>query len=119
MSSPSNQRSVRSIRRSVRRQALKEYLGGALWVLPSAAALIALVVGYGISQIDIPPVSALNRLAFQGTADDARALLITISSTVVTVIALVLGPTVVALQLSSTQFHRGCCVISSVIVRPR
>jgi uncharacterized membrane protein len=104
MSSTSNQRSVRSIRRSVRRQALKEYVGGALWVLPSAAALTALVVGYGISQIDIPAGSALNRLAFQGTADDARALLITISSTVVTVIALVLGLTVVALQLSSTQF---------------
>ena len=101
MSAP---RSVRSIRRSVRRQALKEYVGGALWVLPSAAALIALFVGYGISQIEVPPGSALNRLAFQGTADDARALLITISSTVVTVIALVLGLTVVALQLSSTQF---------------
>ena len=43
-------------------------------------------------------------MAFQGTADDARTLLITVSSTVVTVIALVLGLTVVALQLSSTQF---------------
>jgi uncharacterized membrane protein len=46
----------------------------------------------------------MSSLAFQGTADDARALLISISSTVVTVIALVLGLTVVALQLSSTQF---------------
>ena len=104
MSSTSSRRSVRSIRRSVRWQALKEYVGGALWVLPSAAALIALVVGFGISQIDVPPDSRLSWLAFQGTADDARALLITISSTVVTVIALVLGLTVVALQLSSTQF---------------
>lgn len=43
-------------------------------------------------------------IAFQGTADDARVLLISISSTMVTVIALVLGLTVVALQLSSTQF---------------
>jgi uncharacterized membrane protein len=104
MSSTSSQRSVRSIRRSVRRQALKEYVGGALWVLPSAAALIALLVGWGISQIDTPPDSRMSSLAFQGTADDARALLISISSTVVTVIALVLGLTVVALQLSSTQF---------------
>ena len=104
MSSTSSRRSVRSIRRSVRRQALKEYIGGALWVLPSAAAVIAIVVGFGISQIETPPESGLSRLAFQGTADDARALLITISSTVVTVIALVLGLTVVALQLSSTQF---------------
>ncbi len=42
--------------------------------------------------------------AFQGTSDDARTLLTTIAGTVVTVIALVLGLTVVALQLSSTQF---------------
>jgi uncharacterized membrane protein len=84
--------------------ALKEYVGGALWVLPSAAGLIALAAGYAISQIDVPPGSALNWVAFQGTADDARALLISISSTVVTVIALILGLTVVALQLSSTQF---------------
>jgi uncharacterized membrane protein len=88
----------------VRWHALKEYVGGALWVLPSAAALLALAVGYGISQIDVAPGAPLNRLAFQGTADDARALLIAVSSTVVTVIALVLGLTVVALQLSSTQF---------------
>jgi uncharacterized membrane protein len=100
----SNQSFVRGIRRSVGRQAFKEYVGGALWVMPSIAALIALAAGYGLSQIDVPPGSRLDWLAFQGTADDARALLISISSTVVTVIALVLGLTVVALQLSSTQF---------------
>jgi uncharacterized membrane protein len=43
-------------------------------------------------------------LAFQGTPDDARNLLIGIAGTMVTVIALLLGLTVVALQLSSTQF---------------
>jgi uncharacterized membrane protein len=104
MSPASRHTSVRSIRRSVRRSALKEYIGGALWVLPSLAALLALALGYGMSQIEVAPGSPLNRLAFQGTADDARELLITVSSTVVTVIALVLGLTVVALQLSSTQF---------------
>jgi len=104
MSPASPHTSVRSIRRSVRRSALKEYVGGALWVLPSVAALLALALGYGMSQIEVAPGSPLNRLAFQGTADDARELLITVSSTVVTVIALVLGLTVVALQLSSTQF---------------
>jgi uncharacterized membrane protein len=45
-------------------------------VLPSAAGLIALVVGFGVSQIYVPPDSRLSLLAFQGTADDARALLI-------------------------------------------
>jgi uncharacterized membrane protein len=100
----SKQSSVRSIRRSVRWRALKEYVGGALWVLPTAAALVALAFGFAMSQVEVRRGSPLTLLAFQGTADDARALLIAISSTVVTVIALVLGLTVVALQLSSTQF---------------
>ena len=95
---------ARRVRRSVALHRLKEYVNGALWVLPSAAALVALVVGFAMSQVTVSPGSILERLAFQGTADDARALLITVSSTVVTVIALVLGLTVVALQLSSTQF---------------
>ena len=48
------------------------------------------------------PGSWLAPLAYQGTAGDARDLLSNVTSTVVTVIALVLGLTVVALQLSST-----------------
>ena len=83
---------------------LKEYANGALWVLPSLAAVLAVIAGFTLTQIEVPPGSLLERLAFQGTADDARVLLISVTSTVVTVIALVLGLTVVALQLSSTQF---------------
>jgi len=88
----------------VRREALREYATGSLWVLPGVSALAALVVGFAVSHIDVGPGSPLAPLAFQGTADDARGLMINITSTVVTVIALVLGLTVVALQLSSTQF---------------
>ena len=88
----------------IRRDALREYAAGALWVRPSAAALAALVAGTVISHITVSPGSPLAPLSFQGTADDARNLLIGVTSTVVTVIALVLGLTVVALQLSSTQF---------------
>lgn len=91
-------------RSMLRRDALREYAAGSLWVAPAGAALLALIAGTLLSQVQIPPHSLLAPLAFQGTADDARTLLITIASTVVTVIALVLGLTVVALQLSSTQF---------------
>jgi uncharacterized membrane protein len=86
------------------REGLREYVGGALWVWPSIASIVALVLGLAVSQVSVSPQSPLAPLAFQGTADDARGLLTTISSTVVTVIALVLGLTVVALQLASTQF---------------
>jgi uncharacterized membrane protein len=88
----------------IRREALWEYLRGALWVLPSASVLAALVAGSTLSLIEVGPESPLAPLLFQGTADDARTLLLGITGTVVTVIALVLGLTVVALQLSSTQF---------------
>jgi uncharacterized membrane protein len=67
------------------------------------ASLVALILGLAVSQIRISPQSPLAPLAFEGIADDARALLTTISGTVVTVTALVLSLTVVALQLASTQ----------------
>jgi uncharacterized membrane protein len=85
----------------MRRDALREYVRGSLWVLPTTCVLVALVVGSALSQVNVGPRSVL---AFQGTADDARSLLSNISSTMVTVVALLLGLAVVALQLSSTQF---------------
>lgn len=88
----------------IRREAVREYTTGSLWVLPGVSAVVALLIGFGVSHIYVGEGSPLAPLAFQGTADDARALLSSITSTVITVIALVLGLTVVALQLSSTQF---------------
>ena len=85
----------------IRGDAVREYIRGSLWVLPTASTILALLLGLLLSQVNVRPGSPL---AFQGTADDARALLIGISSTMVTVIALLLGLAVVALQLSSTQF---------------
>ena len=88
----------------MRREAAVEHLRGALWVMPTVAVGFALFAGSVLSSITIDPASSLAPLVFQGTADDARNLLIGIASTMVTVIALVLGLTVVALQLASTQF---------------
>jgi uncharacterized membrane protein len=85
----------------MRREVLWEYIRGALWVLPTIAVVMALGIGLMLSQIE---VSSTRWFVFQGTPDDARTLLIAISSTLATVIALVLGLTVVALQLASTQF---------------
>ena len=85
----------------IHRDALREYTRGSLWVLPTLCVLAALLAGSLLSLVNVGPNSPL---AFQGTADDARSLLIGITSTMVTVIALLLGLAVVALQLSSTQF---------------
>ena len=85
----------------VGRDALREYVRGSLWVLPGLSVLAALAVGAVLSSVKIGPRSPL---AFQGTPDDARTLLLGITGTMITIIALLLGLAVVALQLSSTQF---------------
>jgi uncharacterized membrane protein len=85
----------------IRRDALSEYVRASLWVLPTLSVGAALAAGALLSSVNIGVHSPL---AFQGTPDDARNLLIGIAGTMVTVIALLLGLTVVALQLSSTQF---------------
>jgi len=54
--------------------------------------------------VQVSTHSSLHHLLFQGTEDDARNLLIGIVGAVITIIALVLGLTLVALQLSSTQY---------------
>jgi uncharacterized membrane protein len=85
----------------IRRDALREYSRGSLWFIPTIAVFLSIILGLVLSQVDLGPNSPL---VFQGTADDARSILITIAGTMVTVIALLLGLAVVALQLSSTQF---------------
>ncbi|MFF1870578.1 DUF2254 family protein [Streptomyces sp. CB03911] len=87
-----------------RGEALGEYLRGALWVLPLVAVALALIAGGTLSRVRVPDSSPLHSLAFAGTAADARDVLTAISATMVTVIALVLGLTIVALQVASTQF---------------
>jgi len=83
------------------RGVLREYVRGSLWVLPTLSVLAALAAGTALSSVQI---GSRSPLAFQGTPDDARTLLLGITGTMVTVIALLLGLAVVALQLSSTQF---------------
>jgi len=85
----------------IRRDTLSEYVRGSLWVLPTLSVAAALAAG---SVLSVVSIGVHAPLAFQGTPDDARNLLIGIAGTMVTVIALMLGLTVVALQLSSTQF---------------
>jgi uncharacterized membrane protein len=80
---------------------LREYVRGSLWVLPTLSVLAALAAGAALSSVS---VGSRSPLAFQGTPDDARTLLFGITGTMITIIALLLGLTVVALQLSSTQF---------------
>ena len=79
------------LRALFRRDTFREYTAGSLWFAPAVWAGGALLVGVGLSHVTIGPHSVWSPWAFQGTADDARTLLISVSSTVVTVIGLVLA----------------------------
>jgi uncharacterized membrane protein len=84
-----------------RRRAIRDYLAGALWVLPTLSVLVFLLAGAVLSRIEVDEASPL---AFQGTAEDARSLLIVVSSTMITVTGLVFALTIVALQIASGQY---------------
>jgi uncharacterized membrane protein len=87
---------------------------------------VSLVAGAVLSQIDVDPNSGFGRLLFQGDSGSARELLIVVSATMITVTGLVFSLTVVALQISSTQFSprllrsflrdRGTQVVLSIFV---
>jgi uncharacterized membrane protein len=92
------------VRRPVRRGASWDRLRGALWVLPTASVLCSLAAGATLAAVEVGEGSWLEPLLFQGTAADARDLLIVVSATMITVTGLVFTLTVVALQIASTQF---------------
>ena len=81
-----------------------EQLSGALWVLPLLFVVGALVLGSTLSQITIQPGSPLDPVLLRGNADEARRVLLGVATTVVGVLALVIGLTVVALQVASNRY---------------
>jgi uncharacterized membrane protein len=90
--------------RSFRRVALRDALRGALWFLPTAALLVSLVLGLLLASVDVDEDSLLWPVAFKGSADDARQILIVVGATMITVTGLVFSLTIVALQIASSQF---------------
>lgn len=81
-----------------------EQLSGALWALPLLFVVGALVLGGLLSQITIEPGSRLDPLLFRGDVDEARRVLFGVATTVVGVLALVIGLTVVALQVAANRY---------------
>ena len=87
-----------------------EQLSGALWVLPLLFVVGALVLGSALSQITIEPGSRLDPLLFRGDVDEARRVLFGVATTVVGVLALVIGLTVLALQVAPNRYSpRSVC----------
>ena len=87
-----------------RRRVVSDWVRGALWVLPTVSVVVFLLAGAVLSRVQVEEGSPLAALAFQGTAEDARSLLIVVSSTMITVTGLVFALTIVALQIASGQY---------------
>ncbi len=92
------------MRAVLRRSPLRSLTRQPLWVRPALAIATALVLGALLSSVDVSPDDRLGEFLFRGSADDARQLLATVTSTMITVTSLVFVLTVVALQIASTQF---------------
>lgn len=75
-----------------------------LWLRPTFAVVVALAGGIALSAVEPSSGSWLDRVAFDGSVDDARGLLTVVVGTMITVTSLVFALTVVALQIASTQF---------------
>jgi uncharacterized membrane protein len=89
----------------VRRRVLSDYLGGAQWVFPTVSVLGFLTAGALLSQVSVAAASLPWPLAFQGTAEDARGILVVVSATMITVTGLVFALTIVALQIAAGPVH--------------
>ncbi|TSE01665.1 DUF2254 domain-containing protein [Skermania sp. ID1734] len=79
-------------------------LGGALWLLPAAFVVVAVILGSVLSRIEPARDSWLRPLLFVGTQDEARKLLLTCATSIVGVLALVIGLTMVALQMAANRY---------------
>jgi uncharacterized membrane protein len=85
----------------VRRRVLWDYLGCARWVFPTVSVVVFLTAGALLSRVSVDADSLLWPLAFQGTAEDTRGILVVVSATMITVTGLVFPLTIVALQIAS------------------
>ncbi len=87
-----------------RRSVVREYLQGAVWVLPTLGVVLGLGAGAVLSLVSVKSGSLIDKLMFQGTAGDARGVLIVVSATMITTIGIVFSLTVLSLQIASSQF---------------
>lgn len=88
----------------IRRRVLWDHLRSALWVMPTASVVFFLVAGMVLSHVSIGDDSPIRWLVFQGTPEDARQMLIVVSSAMITVTGLVFALTIIALQIASGQY---------------
>lgn len=79
-------------------------LTGTLWLLPALFTAGAITLGSAVSHIRPSRDSILGPLLFVGSADEARRLLLTCATSIVGVLALIIGLTMVAVQTAANRY---------------
>ena len=94
--------------RRTRVNVLADAVRTALWPVPTACIVVAIVLGFALPSLDVvvddslPP--ALRDILFSGSPSAARDVLGSVSGSLITVTSLTFSLTVVTLQLASSQF---------------
>ncbi len=82
----------------------REYVRSSLWFIPALCVTAAIALALSLVSVDRRIDSGwIERLTFRGDAENARAFLTTISSSMITFTGLVFTITIVVLQLASQQ----------------
>ena len=90
----------------------RESLSGSLWFLPLLMTLAALILGLVLAQIHVRPDGFLDPVLFHGNAEEARRLLLSVATTTVGVFAIVVGLTLVALQVAEPLVTAARSIVS-------
>jgi len=83
---------------------VRENIRTSLWFVPTVCVIASILLAVGLGQLDKRVDSGwIERFTFQGDADNARTMLTTISTSMITFTGLVFTITIVVLQLASQQ----------------
>lgn len=82
----------------------KETLSGSLWFVPLVMTVCALALGALLAEVKLPENGPLSPVLYHGGAEDARRLLLSVATATVGVFALVVGLTLVALQVAGNRY---------------
>jgi uncharacterized membrane protein len=82
----------------------RESLAGSLWVMPLLVTLGALLLGGLLGLVRLRSDGLLSPVLFHGNAEEARRLLLSIATATVGVFAIVIGLTLVSLQVAANRY---------------
>ena len=89
---------------------------GPLWLWPAVSGVVAIPAAWALGQVE--PRGGFLAALWPADTSAAATVLQLVATGAVTIATLAFSITIVALQLASQQFSRGCCATSSGTASP-